>query len=927
MIRTDRAVRAAAALVFAFAALLAGCGKDQTPEALTASAKQYMAKQDYAAAVIQLKNALQQQPNNGELRYLLGVALLERHDPVSAEKELRRALELKHPAEQIYEPLARALLAMGQADKVAAELGDKTLADKATQAALATSIGRAQLALGRAKEAHAAFASALAAQPDYAPAQLGQARLIAAEGNLAEAAKRVDDVLAKSPGNADALFLRGELLVTQGKPQEAIAALEQSADADPNDVRARQALVSLLIDQSDYARAAAQLEQAKKTAKGDPRVDYLEALLAFREGKPAAARDAVLRVLKIAPEHVPSLILAGAIEYQADAFAQAESYLRKALERAPRQIVARRLLVASYLRLGQPDRALEALQPLLAQQTVDPASLQLAGEVYLANGDLKSAAQYFERAAAADSKSSAVKTRLAQVRFAAGDVDRAVKDLEAVSEADPDQIQADVTLILGHLRRNELDKALAAAKRLEKKRPQAALSHNLTGAVHVARRDPRAARASFEQALALDSAYLPALQNLASLDMQEQKPAQARKRYEDALAKAPSNTQLLLSYAEFLRASGADSKEAFAVIERAVGANPTLAPARLALIDAYMRAGDAKQALIAAQQAATALPNDARVLTALGTVQQANGDFNQAIATFQKVVATAPQDAGALVRLAGAHAAAKDYAAAVQTLRKALALQPNAVDLNREIALLQMRAGHPDEALAEARAVQAGRPKEAAGYVIEGDVYAAQKKLPEAAKAYRAALAITRTPAIAIRLHAALDGAGNTKEADQFAAAWIKENPKDVQLRTYLADRDLRAKNYKSAMAHYRAILEQTPNDPIMLNNLAWVAGTLKDPQAVTYAEQAHRLAPSNVAIMDTLGWLLVEKGDTARGVELLRKASSLAPAAAEIRLNLAKAYVKAGQKDAARKEIEVLLKAPDGSPHKDEAAALMKTL
>jgi len=60
---------------------------------------------------------------------------------------------------------------------------------------------------------------------------------------------------------------------------------------------------------------------------------------------------------------------------------------------------------------------------------------------------------------------------------------------------------------------------------------------------------------------------------------------------------------------------------------------------------------------------------------------------------------------------------------------------------------------------------------------------------------------------------------------------------------------------------------------------------------------------------MDTLGTMLVEQGDITRGVELLRKAAALAPQMPEIRLSLAKGHIKAGQKDAARKELDELAK------------------
>ena len=75
------------------AVALAGCGKPATPEALVESAKAFSAKGDHKAAAIQLRNLLQKQPDNGQGRYLLGLALNEQGDYVTAEKELRKALE------------------------------------------------------------------------------------------------------------------------------------------------------------------------------------------------------------------------------------------------------------------------------------------------------------------------------------------------------------------------------------------------------------------------------------------------------------------------------------------------------------------------------------------------------------------------------------------------------------------------------------------------------------------------------------------------------------------------------------------------------------------------------------------------------------------------------------------------------------------
>ena len=74
----------AAALV---TALLVGCGGASEAE-LVASAKSHREKKDPKSAIIQLKAALQKNPQSPEVRFLLGDTLLQSGDAVSAVVEL-----------------------------------------------------------------------------------------------------------------------------------------------------------------------------------------------------------------------------------------------------------------------------------------------------------------------------------------------------------------------------------------------------------------------------------------------------------------------------------------------------------------------------------------------------------------------------------------------------------------------------------------------------------------------------------------------------------------------------------------------------------------------------------------------------------------------------------------------------------------------
>ena len=93
--------------------------------------------------------------------------------------------------------------------------------------------------------------------------------------------------------------------------------------------------------------------------------------------------------------------------------------------------------------------------------------------------------------------------------------------------------------------RVRFDKALSTIEDLEKADPQNPLFHNLRGGVYIGQKDFAKARASFNKALSLQPDFFPAISNLARLDLQDQKPDVAKKRFEDILKKDDKHIQAM----------------------------------------------------------------------------------------------------------------------------------------------------------------------------------------------------------------------------------------------------------------------------------------------------------------------------------------------------------------------------------------------
>jgi len=912
---------AVAALVIAMSA----CGTGD-PASYVASAQNYLAKGDYNAAIIELKNALKADPNRADARFLLAKALLESGSPRDAETEARKALELKYPANDALPLLLRTLLVQGEHRKAVAEPFDPQRLRPAARADVDTLRALGYLASGDRKSTRAALESALAAYPDYNPAKIAQVRLTVAENNLAGALELANAILATTPGDIETLILKSEIQGALGGREEGIKTLERAAGIKPDSAPVRWALVVALVKSGRVADAASHLAEAKKIAPNHPRTWYSEALLAYSQGNMQAARAAVERAKHFAPDYVPALYLSGLIDMRLEAFAAAEGALRAVVAKMPDDDAARRALATTFVRRGKATQALDTLEPLLRRAPDDPSLLRAVAEIHLASNNPGKAAEYFAKANRLDSGNVAGRIRLAQVRLATGDVSQALRDLEALAASEPTLQEPDLALISAHLSRRDFSKALAACTALEKKQPSSPIPYNVKGVVYIANGDYVNARASFEKAVSLDPEYAAAAFNLARLDLLNRNYEGARKRYQQMLIKDPQSESVLLALAELLSASRAPPAEVRAAIERAIAANPTALRPRMVLITYNAQMRDWNAAVAAAQKARDALPDSVPIVEALGMVQFAAGEKNQAIETLRRAAQMQPDNPAPLVRLGEIQAKSKDYISAIASLRTALELQPEFTGGWLALASIYADAGRVDAGIDDARKWQKQYADRALGFALEAELLARQKKWQEGAALYRTALARQPAPFIVNRLHAFLQSAGKPGEAAAVTEKWLKENPKDVTVRVYLSEQSVARKDYRAAAAQLRSAVEIEPNNVLLVNNLGYVLGELGDPKAVEYAEHAYAMAPDSGVTANTYGWILIQRGDTARGVQLLQKSVDLEPGDTDKRLRLARGLLKAGKNAEAKKELESLASPSSPAAVRAEAEQLLKT-
>lgn len=920
----DRMMAAAAIGVTMFA--LVACGDESQKESLN-TAKAALAKSDIKAATVLLKSTLQQNPTSAEARFLLGKVLFDGGDMPGAAVELRKAQELKYPAEQVAPMLAKAMLSMLEDKKVTAEFGKFESTDPVAKSDVAASVALAFARQGQQAQAEATLKEALKGTPDHGPGLLVLARLEAGKGNLDNALSIVEGVLQKAPGSAEAHHLRGDLLA-YGKRDlpKATESYLKTLSLQPGNVAAYTALMGIALISNDTAAAAKYYEAMAKALPNHPQTRFVEAQLAASKGDFKRASELLPPILKLAPENARVQQFAGFVELGMNSVGRAVSHLNKSIALAPELAPARLLLARAHLRSGQPDKALDTLRPLLAREMPDPESLTLAAEAHLLTGQVTEAEAFFQRAAKLTPTDSRVRTALALTQLARGRSEQGYAELQSIAASDKGTL-ADLALINARIRRQELGAALKAIDSLAAKEPASPIAPQLRGQIGLMRRDLKGARAEFEAALAKDPIYFPAVAALAKLDLVDKNAEAAQKRFEQVLKQDPNNLRAMLSLADLRARAGASKDEIAQWLDKAITANPTEPAPRLMLIDHWLSSGDPKAALAAAQAGLSTQPDSPEMLDALGRAQLAAGENQQAINTFGKLAILQPKSPVPLLRLARAQAYAKDSGSAVRSLGQALELAPELPAAQRDLLSLALQSRKADDALQVARRVQRQRPNDAVGFRLEGDIHAEFKDWDSAVKAYRVGLSKANPNALASRMYSVLSAAKKQAEADQFAAEWVKRQPADGQFISYLGDAYLSRQDYTSAQQQYLKAIKLDPNDAKSHNNLAWVMVKTKQAGAVAMAERAVQLAPGNATMLDTLSLALAEDKQLEKAIEAARAVLVLAPSQPAYRLSLAKLYLQSGNRAGAKEELSQLSKLGAKFAAQGEVAELLKGL
>jgi putative PEP-CTERM system TPR-repeat lipoprotein len=922
---------ASAGLVACLLTLLLGCGGPQTPEELLASAAAHEQAGDHRAAMIDLKNLLQQDAQNPRGRLMLGRVLLELGDIPAAVKELETAASLGVTAAEVRVPLARTSLALRQYQKVLDTVDPEQGASPTEKATLWRLVGEAQLALGNPAAAVSAFESALALRPDDLQLQLGRAAAVGALQGVDAGRAEVALILKAHPKHAPAWNLLGTMESRGSNLPAAVEAFGKAAEiAAANDdsktqVAALAGLADAQIGLMQLAPAEASIGRLVTLQPHSALVPYLQARLEFLKGDYEKAQMLLLQILSADPENLQARLMLGAVHYAAGDLGQAAMYLSTVVTESPENQFARQLLTLTRLKEGKSEEAVEALLPALERSTDLPRVLRLAAQAQRSLVEFPDAIEHLERSTRASPENRQRHLALAAAYVAAGRNREARTVLERVSRnrAGPDA--REYLLIVNELGAGNRAAAGQLADELEASKVREPALLLLAAQVAVETGDLQAAQRRYDSVLELDARHVGALVGTGQIALRSGNPDAAEKSLKRALEITPHAIAPKIVMASVALARD-DPEGARGWLESAIADDPRAVEPRLLLARHHMALGDLAKSRAIVEEALQVIPDDPRALNLLGIVLGAAGEQETSRQALEKAVAQAPDTIGYRLSLA------RSYQLAGQP-DKALAEAKAAVEQDREsiaaltftgmLALQQRQLELAAQMAGRLRRLPSG---EVPADLIDAEVAMAEKRYLAAIGSLERALRARPSTDVVLRLFAARQLAGAPR-AHGVLENWLITHPEDQRVRLALAQTQQGEGREQEAIQNYELLLRADAQNAVALNNLAWLYHEQGDnDRAFGLAEKAVALRPRSAAILDTYGWLLVQRGDLDQGLNVLRRAAYSPDAQPVMEIHLAEALATAGRNEEARARLANLLaRDPLDEETRREANALMK--
>ncbi len=902
--------------------VLAACSGGSSEDHIDKAAA-FLDQQEYNAATIELKNALQKDAQSARARWMLGKIYLDTGDFLSAEKELERAQRLGWGPNDVVPALAQVLLARGDHEGLG-EL-DTSALQAAAQARVLVTKAQGELDQGDTRLAEQLIDQALELAPALPEGRLAHARLKILEGEATDALAEVDALLADHPEMGRAWSLRGDINARQGQNVAAVADYSQAIEHSRFDLSERFKRGLLELGAGNLEAAQVDAQKLLKRYPHHPGGNYIQGLLDFAAQNYESAITALSVAEPAARAYPMVLFYLGTAHMLQGSIDQAAVFANRFYTAQPSSVPGRKLLATVRLQQGRFRDVINVLEPVLESAPDDVDALNLAANAHLRLGDADQGITLLSRVAELSPDSPAAQVRLGAGMLMGGQSAAGEAHIQTALELDPKFQQADMLLVLNHLQNQDYDAALAAAQAYQRRNPGIVTPFNLLGRVQLAAGQTEAAAASFDRAIALEPADPAAHHNLAQIALANDDIDTARGHYDAILAEHDKFLGALLQLAKLDGMQG-NTVAMEARLQQAMDAHPTALEPRLAMAQHLLATGNIDNIPTLFSSLDELQRKDPRVLELLAIAQLNDADPTQAAQTVEQLAATEADSARTQHLLAMSAAARKDEAGAEEALNRAIELDANFLPSRIALARMALRNKNQASFQRHLQVLREQAPQNPDVLQLIAHDAASRKDYDVAIAASEQALATEPNVRNLLTLTAYRLAAKQTDLALDGLREWNAEHPEEISTRLALASHLQAGGEREEPQQLYGEVLAADNNNIVALNNMAWFLREEETDQALEYIRRAGDLAPESPEVLDTLAVVEYHDGQHRRAQRTIARALALSNNPS-MRYHQAMIEAALEENDRARANLEQLLSEVAEFPERAQAQELLARL
>lgn len=862
-------LKGSSAAVLLLSALITGCA-EKSVESHLVDARTFVSQQQVEAAIVEYKSAIQKAPDAAEPRIELGKLYLEINNFAAAEKELNKALELGYPAGEVIPLLSFAYQQTG-AENALMNIDHRAEGMTAVESA---EVGYYKLQslvkLNKQEDAKALLGDLKNLDTTSVYKGLIESYAFILEGDIDGAITVTEALREQAPLNKDVLQQLAGLYLQNGLPKKAIDVFGSYTQAFPQDIANKFVYVALLVQNQELDKAEPIVDELLLLSENNPQLNTFKGIIESSKGNYGSALEYLDVAIQNGRSDQVVRLIAGFSAYQLQDFEAAQHHLTMVASNLPDNHPGLRMLADSMLQLGENDEALEVLARVKGKQTADAALFSKASYQLLRDGNVVGAKKMVEKTETVSASAEEL-SRLGVLQLSLNDVEGLV-NIEQAAEKAPESATTQNTLLRAYLATNQLDKAEQAAQQWHETSPESAVPLVYLGSIAIAKGEFDNAAAYLNQASALNDADNEVVYAKAKLLIAQDKKDDAVTLLNGIIDNKPDDLQALTMWYA-LAAEKDNEQQVLTHIQSQLDKSPDNLELRVLLARMYSIAGDVNKTfdLLSGVEGDETSPMAFWNLKGQTIIALNKGD--EAIAFFERWLSFYPHDLNAVLGKLLILDAQKQYG-------NALALTDSVLTKRTDGRLTLLKA-YFHSRLGQAKPAQeiinASTDEVKMLPFVQG-IIARLKLLDGDAKGAveNAKVAYDATPNSdnALLVLATYEMSGDKDKGYEFLAQHVKENEKDVQSSMLLAERQIQ-RDKAAAINTYEVILEQTPDNFVVLNNLAYL--TFEEGQidrAENLAKRAVALQSENADAVDTLAQIYIAKGNTDEALALYEEIS-----------------------------------------------------